>query len=105
MGGPAKRRFKDWLYSLDFNERCPNVRYVLDFEHQLKGKAPSAFDRVQYIEQPTARDLAGYYALRPSDARRCIAELVEDGELVAVSVDGWKDVVIAEPGAYQSIAR
>ena len=25
--------------------------------HQLKGKAPSAIGRVQYIEQPTARDL------------------------------------------------
>jgi len=53
-----KRGVQDWMYSLDFNERCPDVRYVLDFEHQLKGKAPSAFKRVQYIEQPTARDLA-----------------------------------------------
>lgn len=54
----AKRGFREWIYSLDFNERCPNVQYLLDFEHQLKGKAPSAFERVQYIEQPTARDLA-----------------------------------------------
>jgi len=54
----ARRGFRDWIYSLDFNERCPNVQYLLDFDRQLKGKAPSAFDRVQYIEQPTARDLA-----------------------------------------------
>jgi len=54
----ARRSVKDWIYSVDFNERCPNVEYVLEFEHQLKGKAPTAFDRVQYIEQPTARDLA-----------------------------------------------
>ena len=54
----AKRGVREWIYSLDFNERCPNVQYVLDFEHGLKGKAPSAFERVQYIEQPTARDLA-----------------------------------------------
>ena len=54
----AKRGFTGWVYSLDFNERCPNVQYVLDFERQLKGKAASAFERVQYIEQPTARDLA-----------------------------------------------
>jgi L-alanine-DL-glutamate epimerase-like enolase superfamily enzyme len=54
----AARGVKEWVYSLDFNERCPNVQYLLDFEHQLKIKAPSAFDRVQYIEQPTARDLA-----------------------------------------------
>ncbi len=55
----ARRGAREWIYSLDFNERCPNVQYLLDFERQLKGKAPSAFDRVQYIEQPTARDLAG----------------------------------------------
>ncbi|HMC60218.1 MAG TPA: enolase C-terminal domain-like protein [Candidatus Solibacter sp.] len=54
----AKRGFKDWVYSLDFNERCPNVQYLLDFEHKLKDKAPKAFTLVQYIEQPTARDLA-----------------------------------------------
>jgi L-alanine-DL-glutamate epimerase-like enolase superfamily enzyme len=54
----AKRGFRDWIYSLDFNERCPNVQYLLDFEHGLQGKAPGAFTRVQYIEQPTARDLA-----------------------------------------------
>jgi len=53
----AKRGFKDWVYSLDFNERCPNVQYLLDFEHRLKEKAPNAFALVQYIEQPTARDL------------------------------------------------
>ena len=53
-----KRKFPGWIYSLDFNERCPNVQYLLAFEHRLKGKAPSAFARVQYIEQPTARDLA-----------------------------------------------
>ena len=53
-----KRGFKDWIYSLDFNERCPNVQYLLDFDHQLDGKAPDAFRRVQYVEQPTARDLA-----------------------------------------------
>jgi len=56
--GETRRGVRDWIYSLDFNEKCPNVEYLLDFERQLKGKAPNAFDRVQYIEQPTARDLA-----------------------------------------------
>jgi L-alanine-DL-glutamate epimerase-like enolase superfamily enzyme len=53
-----RRGVRDWIYSLDFNERCPNVQYLLSFERQLRGRAPAAFDRVQYIEQPTARDLA-----------------------------------------------
>jgi L-alanine-DL-glutamate epimerase-like enolase superfamily enzyme len=54
----ARRGVRDWIYSLDFNERCPNVQYLLEFDRQLKAKAATAFDRVQYIEQPTARDLA-----------------------------------------------
>jgi L-alanine-DL-glutamate epimerase-like enolase superfamily enzyme len=54
----AKRNVREWMYCLDFNERCPNVQYLLDFERQVKEKAPRAFDLVQYIEQPTARDLA-----------------------------------------------
>jgi hypothetical protein len=47
-----------WLYSLDFNERCRNVEYLLQFIHTLKERNPAAFARIQYIEQPTARDLA-----------------------------------------------
>lgn len=46
-----------WHYSLDFNERCANVEYVLDFLGRLRAVASTALDRVQYIEQPTHRDL------------------------------------------------
>jgi L-alanine-DL-glutamate epimerase-like enolase superfamily enzyme len=49
-GGP-------WSYSLDFNERCPDVEALLEFLRRLKERGPAAFDRVAYIEQPTARDL------------------------------------------------
>ncbi len=47
-----------WWYSLDFNERCQNVEYLLEFLRRLKERAPAGSDRVQYVEQPTARDLA-----------------------------------------------
>ena len=46
-----------WCYSLDFNEKCPNVAYLLDFLHQVQERRPEGFARIQYIEQPTARDL------------------------------------------------
>jgi len=52
-----KRGVKNWYYSADFNERCPNVDYLLDFLRQVKEKAPRGFGRIQYVEQPTARDL------------------------------------------------
>jgi L-alanine-DL-glutamate epimerase-like enolase superfamily enzyme len=51
------RGCKAWHYSLDFNERCPNVDYVLDFLARVRERSPAALDRVQYIEQPTHRDL------------------------------------------------
>jgi L-alanine-DL-glutamate epimerase-like enolase superfamily enzyme len=46
-----------WWYSLDFNERCPNVGYLLEFLARVRERAPEAFGRIAYIEQPTARDL------------------------------------------------
>ena len=48
---------KTWHYSLDFNEKCASVDYLLDFLHKLEDRAPSALTRVHYIEQPTHRDL------------------------------------------------
>ncbi|MCX6622417.1 MAG: hypothetical protein NTY38_15400 [Acidobacteria bacterium] len=51
------RNVAEWVYSLDFNEKCPNVQYLIDFLNLVKERAPRAFDRIQYIEQPTARDL------------------------------------------------
>ena len=53
----GQRGVQAWWYSLDFNERCRDVAYLLEFLRQLRDQAPAAFDRVQYIEQPTARDL------------------------------------------------
>lgn len=55
-----KRGAEKWVYSLDFNEKCPNIGYLLDFVKQIKEKAPQAFDRIQYIEQPTHRDLKNH---------------------------------------------
>ncbi len=53
----AKRKVAKWYYSLDFNEKCPNVGYLIDMLRQLKQKSPAGFERIQYIEQPTKRDL------------------------------------------------
>jgi len=52
-----KRGVEKWHYSLDFNEKCRNVKYLMDFLGQVRERAPSGFDRIQYIEQPTRRDL------------------------------------------------
>jgi L-alanine-DL-glutamate epimerase-like enolase superfamily enzyme len=52
-----ERGVSKWYYSLDFNEKCPNVAYLLEFLKQVMEQRPLGFERIQYIEQPTARDL------------------------------------------------
>ena len=51
-----KRGVEAWFYSLDFNEKCENVAYLLKFLHAIRERTPAGFARIQYIEQPTKRD-------------------------------------------------
>jgi L-alanine-DL-glutamate epimerase-like enolase superfamily enzyme len=53
----AKRGVTTWFYSLDFNERCQDVEYLMRFIRTLKERNIAAFNRIQYVEQPTRRDL------------------------------------------------
>ncbi len=53
----AARGCTSWFYSADFNEKCANVEYVLDFLAKVGEQSPQALKRLQYIEQPTSRDL------------------------------------------------
>ncbi len=52
-----KRSVTKWYYSLDFNEKCANVGYLLEFLRKVKERTPAGFEKIQYIEQPTKRDL------------------------------------------------
>jgi L-alanine-DL-glutamate epimerase-like enolase superfamily enzyme len=51
------RGVADWKYLLDFNEGCPNVAYLIELLRRVREATPPGFDRILYIEQPTARDL------------------------------------------------
>src|SRR6185436_18842238 len=53
----SKRGVTRWQYSLDFNERCRDVGVLLEFLRRVKEKTPAGFERIAYIEQPTAREL------------------------------------------------
>lgn len=55
-----RRGTRQWFYSLDFNERCPNVDYLLGVLRQVREKSPAGFQRIQYVEQPTHRDLRAH---------------------------------------------
>ncbi len=47
----------------------------------------------------TARDLRDYYRLPAADCRARIPELVEAGDLLPVTVEGWNNQAFVDPGA------
>ncbi len=74
----AERGVDRWWYSLDFNERCPHVGYLLDFLRRVRSAAPEAFERVQYVEQPTARDLKANRANVMHEASRLKPVVIDE---------------------------
>lgn len=77
----AQQSRTEWSYSLDFNEKCASVGYVLDFLGKLEERTPNGFQRVQYIEQPTHRDLRAFPENRMHEAAK-IKPVVIDESLV-----------------------
>lgn len=53
----TRRGILEWYYSLDFNEQCPDAYYLLDFIARVRKDSPRGYERITFIEQPTARDL------------------------------------------------
>lgn len=74
----ARRGCSQWHYSLDFNERCADVQYVLDFLAHIGQQAPRALQRVQYIEQPTHRDLKAHPHHRMHAAARLKPVVIDE---------------------------
>jgi L-alanine-DL-glutamate epimerase-like enolase superfamily enzyme len=70
-----------WWYSLDFNERCSSSQYVLDFLARLQERNPAALARIQYIEQPTHRDLRSHPENRMHEVSK-VKPVVIDESLV-----------------------
>jgi L-alanine-DL-glutamate epimerase-like enolase superfamily enzyme len=77
----ARRGCSTWFYSADFNEKCKNVEYVLDFLARVGSRSPDALRRLQYIEQPTHRDLKANPENRMQAAAR-LKPVVIDESLV-----------------------
>jgi L-alanine-DL-glutamate epimerase-like enolase superfamily enzyme len=91
----ADRQFH---YSLDFNERCQNVEYLLDVLNRVKGQSPAAFARIQYVEQPTARDLRA----NPSNRMHKAAELVP--VVIDESLLDLETLLLAREQGYSGVA-
>ena len=76
-----QRGVTQWWYSLDFNERCKDVGYLLEFLRQLRDRAPAGYDRVQYVEQPTARDLRAHPGNKMHEAARLKPVVIDESLL------------------------
>jgi L-alanine-DL-glutamate epimerase-like enolase superfamily enzyme len=94
----ARRGVGRWCYSLDFNERCPHVGYLLDFLAKVKECAPAAFERIQYIEQPTARDLKANRGNTMHEAARVRPVVIDE------SLTDLESLLLAREMGYTGVA-
>ena len=97
-----KRGVKDWAYVLDFNEKCPNVDYFVQFCRQLKEKMPVGYRRIKYTEQPTTRDLKAHPENDMHEAAKLcpvvIDESLIDVDSLLLARDlGWTGAVVKSP--------
>ncbi len=83
VAGPVQqqRGCSQWYYSCDFNEKCDTAEYVLEFLNRVGDQRPQALERIQYIEQPTSRDLTSASAARMHEVAK-IKPVVIDEALV-----------------------
>ena len=93
-----KRGVAKWNYSLDFNEKCPNVAYLLDMMRTIKEKAPSGFKRIQYVEQPTKRDLKADRANVMHEAAKLCPVVIDE------SLTGKEMLMLAREMGYSGTA-
>jgi len=88
----VRRRLKNFQRVYDIPERVIDAQHrsnevqQSDAERELLRKASAA------LGIATKHDLADYYRMTAAEASPRIQELVEEGAVVEVSVDGWSDV-------------
>ena len=94
----AKRNCATWCYSLDFNEKCANVQYVIDFLSKIREQNPAAYDRVQYIEQPTHRDLRAHPENKMHEAAKLKPVVIDE------SLIDYETLLLSREQGYSGVA-
>ena len=94
----AVRGCAEWWYSCDFNEKCSSAEYVVEFLRRVREGSERAFERIQYIEQPTSRHLGAANAPR-MHAAAAIRPVVIDEALVS-----YESLLMAREQGYSGIA-
>jgi len=88
----------DMAYCLDFNERCRDAQYVVECLHQIRGGSQECFDRILYVEQPTARDLQADRHNVMHDAARLRPIVIDE------SLTGLDSLMLAREMGYTGVA-
>ncbi len=94
----AARGCEEWFYSTDFNEKCENEEYVLDFLAKIQEQRPHAYDRIQYIEQPTHRDLESH----PNNTMHKAAQ--KKPVVIDESLIDYEALLLAKEQGYSGVA-
>jgi L-alanine-DL-glutamate epimerase-like enolase superfamily enzyme len=93
-----KRGVERWRYCLDFNERCPNVEYLLECLRRVKELTPAGFERILYVEQPTVRDLAANRSNTMHEAAKLRPVVIDE------SLTDLESLLLAREMGYTGVA-
>ena len=88
----------EMAYCLDFNERCPNVEYVLECLGRIRAASPEGFERILYVEQPTARNLEANRQNVMHEASRLRPVVIDE------SLTDLESLVLAREMGYTGVA-
>jgi len=94
----AARGVREWSYCLDFNERCPDVAYVLECLRRVRAGSPAGFERILYVEQPTARDLKANRANVMHEASKLRPVVIDE------SLTDLESLLLAREMGYTGVA-
>lgn len=89
---------RPWRFSLDFNEKARDAEQLLDLFGRLKAEAPRALEKIQYVEQPTARDLKA----RPEATMHKVAAVRP--VVIDESLTGLDSLLLARDRGYSGVA-
>lgn len=82
----------------DTNEQCDSPEYVVEYLHRIRDRCADCYDRILYIEQPTARDMsASRHDMRQLSALKpvIVDESLTDLASFDLAVElGWSGIAL-----------
>ncbi|MBL8816417.1 MAG: mandelate racemase/muconate lactonizing enzyme family protein [Planctomyces sp.] len=94
----SARGCSEWFYSCDFNEKCSSAEYVIEFLNRIKSGIPAAFERIQYIEQPTSRHLDSPNAIDMHEAAKIKPVVIDE------ALTSFESLLTARELGYSGVA-